>query len=267
MKGGLKNINMNKKITIIMLSVFAIGLVVAGAAYYGVFSASFEVLPSIILSGTCDDTLGVVHDGDTVVGSECTLTNDADSERDLRISNNATEGIEVSYKGTLTLGQKNLNTWVLNGDTKTINYTIIGDEFEVDVPEGYTLIYYPNTEGDVFTTNVANSIVLVKGINDIENLPIELDVGDDYCGNGNNYAHNDGQCIGAKLWLIEGDETAASAKLNSWTASEFYFETELIQYNAEGEITLSPGASLTIIPVYEIGVGVNGTQEVTTTIE
>ena len=167
--------------------------------------------------------------------------------------------------GNLELSQKSLDTWIPFGETKTIQYTIINDVFEItEVPEGYTLIYYPNTEGDVFATNVAN--VLVYGSDVFPNLPIELDVGDDYCGNGDNYGVGEGQCVGAKLWLIEGDKTTALAKLSSWNADEFYFETELIQYNAEGEITLSPGASLTITPVYEIGVGVSGEKTINTTI-
>lgn len=43
---------------------------------------------------------------------------------------------------------------------------------------------------------------------------------------------------------------------------------DLIQYNAEGEITLYPGASLTVTPVYEIDVGFNVTEEqtITTTV-
>jgi len=257
---------MNKKRLLVfgIIGLFGIALVSA-IGYYALFSASFTVLPSITLVG-CNDDLGIVYNGDTIEGSECTLTNDAPSERNLLISNDAEEGIEVSYIGTLELSQKSLSTWIPFGDTETIDYTIIGDSFEVTgIPEGYTLVYYPNTEGDVFTTNVANVLVYESATIGIdENLPIELDVGDDYCNNGFNPTAT--QCVGGKLWLIEGDETTALAKLNSWDASEFYFEMDLIQYNSEGEITLSPGASLTITPVYEIGAGVTGEQVIETTV-
>ena len=46
----------------------------------------------------------------------------------------------------------------------------------------------------------------------------------------------------------------------------YYYETDLIQYNAEGNIVLSPESTLTIRPVYEIGVDVSGIQTITTTV-
>ena len=252
---------MNKKY-LMLFGVLAIGMV-AAIGYYAVFSATFTVQESITLSVDCEDVLDDVWSGTTREGSPCTITNHAPTERKLKISNDANENISVSYVGSLTLAQKNLETWVAEGDTETINYTIIGNEFEViGIPDGYTLIYYPNTDGDVFATNVEN--VLVYDSDVIGNLPISLDVGDNYCGNTFNPTPN--QCVGAKLWLIEGDETTALAKLNSWDASKFYFETDLIQYNSDGEITLSPGASLTVTPVYEIGAGVIGEQTITTTV-
>ena len=257
---------MNKKLLVFgALGILAISLVVA-IGYYAMFSATFTVLPSIKLIGDCNDELVDVYSGETIVGSECTLKNEAPTERNLVISNDAMENISVSYLGTLELSKKNLDTWtpVEPADTQIIDYTIIGETFEVtEIPEGYTLIYYPNTEGDDFVTNVAN--VLVYGIDVFPNLPNDLvDVGDDYCGN--TFNPDALQCVGAKLWLIEGDETTALAKLSSWDASEFYFETALIQYNAEGEIVLSSGASLTLTPVYEIGAGVTGEQTITTTV-
>jgi len=262
-KENNKKKKFNKKLLLFGLPILALGLVVA-LTYYAVFSASFTVNPSIVLSEGCEDVLSDVFDGDTYAGSECTLTNNAPSDRDLVISNNASSEIEVSYVGELILAKKDISTWIPNmGDTKTIGYTIVGDSFEVtEIPEGYTLIYYPNTDGDVFATNIAN--VLVYDSDTIGNLPINLDVGDDYCNNEFNLDAT--QCVGAKLWLIEGDESTALAKLSSWDASEFYFETALIQYNANGEITLSSGASLTITPVYEIGAGVTGLQTITTTV-
>ena len=127
--------------------------------------------------------------------------------------------------------QKNPITWeIVDGITADVIYSVIGDEFTATgIPEGYTLIYYPNTAGDVFATNVANVIVLVEGNNNIPSLPLEIDVGDDYCNNGFNPDAT--VCEGAKLWLIPGDETEAMAKLSTWAEPETYlFETELITY-------------------------------------
>ena len=255
---------MKKIYSIPLMLILGIALVAAGVGYYSILSTTITVSPSIELSGDCEDTLTDVYDGETYLGNDCVLTNNALSERNLVITTNSPTGIDVTYVGTLELTKKDTTTWIATGDTKTIGYTIIGDTFEItNIPDGYTAIYYPNTEGDVFATNVEN--VLVYGSDNIGNLPIALDVGDDYCGNGLNLGTF--QCVGAKLWLIEGTESEALAKLSSWDASEFYFETSLIQYNSDGEITLSPGASLTITPVYEISAGVSGTKTITTTIE
>ncbi len=139
-----------------------------------------------------------------------------------------------SLMGTLELTTKNLITWepIVNGITETISYTIIGENFVIeDIPEGYTLIYYPNTIGDNFVTNVANVVVLNEGVNNIESLPLEIDVGDNYCNNGHNPEAT--VCTGAKLWLILGDETTALTKLNSWDMADTLFETDLIIYTKE----------------------------------
>jgi len=54
--------------------------------------------------------------------------------------------------------------------------------------------------------------------------------------------------------------------LNWANMDNYYYELDLIQYNSDGEITLSPGASLTVTPVYEIGAGVVGEQVIETTV-
>jgi len=245
----------------------------ATIGYYAMFSQTFNVNPSIIVS-ECSDDLGEVYDGEILEGSECVITNNADTKRSLVISANEVEGIETSYMAELDLVVKDTTDWIASGDVETIKYTLIGEEFVVnDIPEGYTLIYYPNTEGDIFTTNVAN--ILVYGESDIEQLPITLDVGDDYCNIGDSSpgaddGYNAGvlQCFGAKLWLINEVLTLeqVKTKVGAWDTTGILFEKSLIQYNAEGNIVLSPRASLTITPVYEIGAGVSGEQTITTKI-
>lgn len=124
--------------------------------------------------------------------------------------------------------QKDIATWIPYGITADVTYSVTGSEFiATGIPEGYTLIYYPNTEGDIFVTNVAN--VLVYGVDEFPSLPLEIDVGDDYCGNGLNLEGV--QCSGAKLWLIPGNAEEAMAKLSTWNEPETYlFETDLITY-------------------------------------
>jgi len=264
---------MNKKILMFsLISICLLGLVSA-VAYYTMFSMSFSITPAFSIEGDTTFPLGdFVSEGEEIViiGEQVTIISNTEDERNVIISDNSesTNGdVSVRYVGSLTMVEKDTTTWfpIINGDSETITYTIVGEDFIVnDIPNGYTLIYYPNTEGDVFATNVDNVKVLTEGINDIENLPIALDVGDDYCGNGFNLDAT--QCFGAKLWLIEGDETTALAKLSIWDTTGFLFETELIQYNAEGNIVMSPGSSLTITPVYTIAPFTTGDYTIETTI-
>jgi len=255
---------MNKKkfLSFGLVGLFVVALVSA-IGYYALFSISFNVLPSITISEGCEDTLGDVYDGDVITGSECTLTNNAPSERDLVISNDAVDGIDVTYKGELLLSKKD-SEWLPIGEPISIDYTIIGDSFEViGVPEGYTAIYYKDgvigLEGRLANPQPAISII------GIGNLPQADDANVDelanYCAEPDNY----NQCKGAKLWIVPNEDLSDST-LNWVNMANYYYELDLIQYNAEGEITLSPGASLTITPVYEIGAGVTGEQIITTTV-
>ena len=255
---------MNKKFLVFgVLGLFAIGIV-AAIGYYALFSATFTVLPSIVLSGGCEDTLGDVYSGDMIKGAECTLTNNAPSEREVVISNDAILEIEVSYLGTLSLSHKDTSTWALTGTPIEVEYTIVGDTFEVTgVPEGYTAIYYKDEvvglEGRVENPQPAISIVGVGNLPQLDDANID-DLAN-YCAEPDKY----NQCKGAKLWIVPNEDLSEST-LNWANMANYYYETDLIQYNAEGEITLSPGASLNVTPVYEIGAGVTGEQTVTTTV-
>jgi len=253
---------MNKKFLIPMLAVLVVGLVVAGG-YYVLFSTTFNVNPSITLLTDCNDNLGDVYDGGIVVGDECIIKNNAPSEREIIISNDAIPEIEVSYLGTLSLSHKD-SAWASIDTPITIGYTIIGDTFEVTgVPEGYTAIYYKDEvvglEERIANPQPAISIVGTGNLPQLDDA--NWDELANYCEEPDNY----NQCRGAKLWVVPNGDLTDST-LNWANMVNYYYELDLIQYNADGEITLSPGASLTITPVYEIGVGVTGTQVIETTL-
>jgi len=253
---------MNKKLLVFgLIGLFSVGLV-AAIGYYALFSATFTVLPSITLS-ECDDVLEEVYDGDIIEGSKCVLTNEAPTERHLLISNDAVEGIDVTYKGTLELSKKD-SEWALVGEPIEIEYTIIGDSFEViGVPEGYTAIYYKDEVvglgGRIANPQPAISIVGVGNLPHIDDA--NIDELANYCVAPDNY----NQCKGAKIWVVPNEDL--NEGILDWSnMANYYFETDLIQYNSDGEITLSPGASLTITPVYTIGAGVTGEQVIETII-
>ena len=254
---------MNKKLLIFGLPILMIGLVVAAVGFYAMFSMSFNVIPSITIS-ECDDVLGEVYDGETYEGSECTITNDAPTEREIVISNDAIEGIEVSYKGTLFLDKKDTSTWALMGEPITIEYTVVGDIFEVTgVQEGYTAIYYKDEvvglEGRIANPQPAISIIGVGNLPHFDDA--NVDELANYCAAPDFY----NQCKGAKLWVVPSEDLNEGI-LNWANMANYYYELDLIQYNAAGEITLSPKANLTITPIYKIGVGVEGDYTITTTV-
>lgn len=254
---------MNKKyLMFALLGLFGIGIVSA-IAYYAVFSTTINVSPSITLSGDCEDTVSG-YSGDTIVGDECVITNNAPSDRELVISSDSVEGITTSYMGSLVLAKKDTSTWNKTEDTISINYTVIGDSFEVTgVPGGYTAIYYKDAvvglEGRLENPQPAISIV------GIGNLPQEddanMNASANYCQEPDNY----NQCRGAKLWVVPTEDLSDST-LTWEDMADYYYETDLIQYNSDGNIVLSPRASLTIRPVYELANDLSGTYEVTTHI-
>jgi len=262
---------MNKKklLAFSVIGLFAVSLV-AAIGYYALFSASFTVLPAITLSGDCEDVLGDVYSGDIIVGTDCTLTNEAPTEREITISNDVVEGISVVYKSNLELSQKvvdfgNVEPWETTGDTANVEYTVVGDEFTAEVTEGakdgYVLVYYKDNSDRFNAPATAIGIDLIVG-----DLAYEDDANNDendYCETGEYVT-----CHGAKLWYVNSDAIDGEGNVVWSQANDFLFETSLIQYNQEGHIVIYPGQTLTLIPVYTIGDYVEeGEYVVTTKIE
>jgi len=253
---------MNKKILVYGIIVLFAMTFVTAIIYYALFSASFTVLPAITLS-ECEDDLGEVYSGESYEGLECVLTNEAPSEREVTISNDAVEGIDVTYIGTLELTKKD-SVWSPIGEPISVEYTIVGDSFEVTgVQEGYTAIYYKDEvvglSGRIANPQPAISIVGIGNFPELDDA--NIDALADYTQAPDNY----NQMKGAKLWIVPNGDLSEGV-LNWANMANYYYETDLIQYNAEGQIVIYPGASLTVTPVYEIGAGVTGEQTVITTV-
>ena len=251
---------MNKKFLIVFLSIFGIALVSA-LTYYALFSVTFTVNPSIIVTGNLEQDLGSVYDGDVINGTPITITNNAPTQREVTLSDDG-EDVEVSYVSDLVLSYKDLTAWTLIGDPITIRYTVIGDSFKVSgIPEGYVAVYYPNT----IDYNHYDGVVVIS--NDIAVIPTEGDLNGGESSNylTNGFNGNTGQAVGGKLWVVPTN--AIASNVIDWNrANEFYFETALMQYNKEGNIVLSPGSSLILTPVYTVEPYVSGNYTITTTI-
>ena len=252
---------MNKKILMFsLLGLFAIGLVIAGS--YAIFSATFTVTPAISIEGG-EQVLGVVYSGGIIEGDVVTISNDAPTERTIILSETSNCDVTTSYVGELELTKKDTSTWLPTGDTITIGYTIIGETFEVTgVPDGYTAIYYKDAvvglEG-----RIANPQPAIEIVSNMGDLPQFDDVNaelEDYCASD---GYN--QCNGAKIWVVLNEDISGGV-LNWANMGNYYYETDLIQYNAEGSIVMSPESNLEVTPIYEVAVGESGGCTVTTTI-
>ena len=240
---------MNKKYLMIGLPILALGLVMAGVlVYYGMFSQTFTVVSAISVSDCSEVIAEDVYSGDPIIGSPCTITNNAPTERIITISNNAnTSEIEVSYRGVLTLDKKDSN-WKPKGEEITINYTIVGKIFEVTgVEEGYTVIYYKDAFVEL-GERIANPQPAISIVG-IESLPQVGDANMDelanYCATPDFY----NQCKGAKLWVVPSEDVNAG-DLNWVNMDNYYYELDLIQYNTDGNIVMSGSSILVITPVY-----------------
>ncbi len=253
---------MNKKyIAFSFMAFFAISIVAAGLiTYYGSIEQDVSIESPITVDGETIEITGVYSCG-SYSGELITINNAAPFEVEVEITNDAPDGITVDYKGSLTLSKKVVDfgnsPWDLTGDTIEVEYTVVGDNFnaEVNSPiEGYELIYYKDNSDRFDNPATAISIDDVEG-----NLPYEED------GNADEYdmceIESYSECHGAKIWYIPVD--AVTEGVIDWSrSSEFYFETNLIQYGSG--ITIYDTVEVT--PVYNIACEYVGEDTITTTI-
>ena len=239
---------MNKKILLYGIPIVLVMALVGALTYYALFTVTLNIHQPISVTGVLTQPVNCTS-GHTCLGEAITVSNDGDEARIISITNNnLNDNVTISYVGELTLSQKDLTSWVSNGNTKIMTYTVVGDTFEaIGVPDNYTLVYYKDNENYVYTGAVVTVITENLPVNDDENA-INDNI-KDYCQNGFN--PNATQCVGAKLWLVPTG--AVTGNVIDWSqASSFYFETFLIQFNKEGNIVISPKSSVTFKPQFEV---------------
>jgi len=245
---------MNKKLLLGILMVFSFAIIMVSAGLitnWFSHTAEFEVTNPISVSGeTIFDESAT--GGDSITGEEFTIANSGSIGVNVQVIDDAVEGITTSYSGVLQLTEKtvdfNLAVWNIPEDAKKVNvkYTIVGDSFETEILNPlseYSLIYYKDNS-DRF--NNPAEVILVGDVSG--NLPYEID------GNANEYNYcTTGEydtCQGAKLWYVPTTAINEDSSLDWSRASEFYFESNLIQYNSNGELVIYPNADLIATPKY-----------------
>jgi len=259
-----------KKKLVMYIAVIALVAVIASAAlvqYFGQRETTIDVVLPIEVFGDGPETLTGVGCGHAV-GSVMTVFNKADFPIDVSITSSEEEGVTTTYKATLELSQKVVNfsdegPWELTGDTASVSYTIVGDSFDAEVitgeKDGYELIYYKDNSDRFNNPAEAITVASITG-----NLPHANDGNVDeydYCATGE-YA----TCHGAKIWYVPSN-AITDDELDWNRASEFLFETELIQYNHEGVITMYPDNIVGLYSVFDFDCRLNGQVVITTEID
>ena len=265
---------MNKKYIYSFVALLAIGLVSAGViSYYG--QVSQEITIDSPLTFTGDDTASLTgYLQSPVFGEKNTVKNNAPFDVDVKISNSAWEVgvgdsdlITTSYVGELELTKKTVNfaldEWAVLSDKVQIEYIIAGEEFNAEVitdaqnSVDYVLVYY--ADNDVRFANPGQA-VLVEDVS--ENLPGVDDENADLNDYSAEYLTTP---FGAKIWYVPSD--AIPGGVIDWSrASEFYFESSLIQYNDLGQITVYPGETLDFTPEFNVSLGFVGNADITTSV-
>ncbi len=253
---------MNKKyLAFGLMGLFAMSFVVAGLIdYYGSIEQDVNIESPITIDGETVEPITGYSCG-SYDGEKITIDNAAPFEVEVEITNDAPEGIDVEYKGSLTLSKKVVDfgnsPWALTGEPIEVEYTVIGDEFNTEVAspaEGYELFYYKDNSDRFANPATAIAVSDVSG-----NLPYEED------GNAEEYdmceVEGYSECHGAKIWYVPST-AVADGEIDWGRASEFYFETNLIQYG--NDITIFD--SLEITPVYNIDCSYVGNDNITTII-
>lgn len=246
---------MNKKILLFgILPVLAICLVAAGLlTYYGQTHVTIDVTQPISVEGDGAYILDGIAGQEPFLGDAIKISNSADFPVNVLVTDDAEEGINVSYVGVLELTKKDTNTWEpIEGSEIELTYTVVGEEFEFsEIPDGYTLIYYKD-EVVGLDNRTANPRPAITVTSTIGSLPQNDDVNmelENYCQDPDNYDH----CNGAKLWIVpNGDITGETL---SWAnMANYYYETDLIYYfaNANGEITVPANSFIEFYPEYTL---------------
>lgn len=238
---------MNKKYLMFGIPLFAIVLVMAALiVHYNVFNQEINVNQPIEVTGDTTQSINC-NAGDFCDGSNIYISNDGNNP--IKVSIDSLGEIDTEYYSNLELTKKqvdfNLPVWNVLDDKVQVRYKVIGNSFNAEVltpKPDYELIYYKDNSDRFNSPAEPIKISEISG-----NLPYEDDKNTDeynYCSTGEYLT-----CNGAKIWYVPTTAINLDNTLDWSRASEFYFESELIQFNSN-EIITYPSNTLTIIPVY-----------------
>ncbi len=248
---------MNKKILTSIIGAFLALSLISGAVltYYAFIPVVLNVEQPIQVDSDGEQIIDCVA-GEVCDGEPITVSNSGSEEREVKIiGGDLEDGISVRYLSNLILTEKTVNfssdLWEIpeGAETVEIEFTIAENGFDAEVVDGfdedYALIYYKD-----FSDRLGNpaKAILVEDV--LGNLPYDNDGNkedNDYCATGEYDT-----CHGAKIWYVPEDAINLDGSLDWSKASEFFYETGLIQYNEDGDIVVYSESSFTFTPEYTL---------------
>ncbi len=264
---------MNKKYYLIgFISMFVIVFVSAVALdYYAQHQETLNIIQPISVNEIEGYTATGSVDceaGDTCEGTLLNVNNKGSKAVPISVLTQSDGGVTTSYNAETTLTEKtvdfSLDVWEVPEEASevTLSYAVINNVFQAEVTnpiEGYELVYYKDNSDRFNSPAQAVAIADTTG-----NLPYENDKNTDeydYCETEEYVT-----CHGAKVWYVPSN-AITEGNLDWSRATEFYFETELIQFNSEGKLIIYPGQDLGLVPSYYVSpTTLSGEEIVTTTI-
>ncbi len=261
-----KKVNIfGKSVPVLLIALIAVTGFASAAllTYFGVITGSVLVSQGLLVDGQSMPESGVLTDGSVTmysleaktVSSELphSLTNNANVNAlvdldtvctfDTIVAGGSCPEVKTSYVGTLQLTKKTVvfgqEVWEIpvGADKVQIEYTVVGDKFSAEVVTedvtntDYVLIYYADNVDRFIHPEKA---ILVEDV--LGNLPYTDDenIVNDYSAEYPTTPH------GAKIWYVPSNAIDSAGELDWARASEFYFESSLIQFNTAGQITVYP---------------------------
>jgi len=198
-----------KKLALFGLPILCLALV-AGAylAFYGQIHQHVNVEQAVVLTCPDNDCIEdysgeIIHSGDTLVSKVYTLTNNADTSRDVELV--------TSYDQEIETGEIITSYWELN-TPPTIDGVISDGEWDGYLWFDETLTNYPGT-------TPVNMPIKIYMTNDADNLYVALDIPDTYDMRDNpEVAEGSSDTFGLNIG-VEGEERSYSRVLQFNTAT------------------------------------------------
>jgi len=252
---------MNKKLLLAfgLMGLLAITLVSAALlSYYGMLEETVSVTQPITVNGEEEFFFaGTIpcEAGQTCDGTLLSIENHGENNVPIEVTTSDNEDVTTLFFSETQLTKKVVEfgetNWNATGEPLTLRYAAVGDSFTVEVANpivGYELIYYKDNSDRFATPAQAIKVSDVTGM-----LPYADDANaiaseeNEYCSTGEYLT-----CNGAKIWYVPTTAILAGEELDWGMADEFYFETELIQFNDVGEFIMFPGQILNLTPSYQV---------------